>query len=260
MPGKRTASETTLGVFGPPVVIPQPRVRPSTGRHAAAGAPTGPDPLATAGVLIVGVNYAPEELGIAPLTTGMARELAAVADRVAVFTGIPHHPAGLLPMVYRRQRRSYGPDDVVQVVRHRHYLPPAGLGGVAGSGAIGRLRYELSFGAAVLTTPVRHRPDLVIGVLPSVGGALAAARLADRFQVPLVLVVHGLENGLENGTLGRALALGRSWVLRRAGRVLLLREDLLVEVALLGVGPDRIAVLEKSRGALADAVRPLLAR
>ena len=48
----------------------------------------------------------------------------------------------------------------------------------------------VTFGVApaVLGSSVRSAPDVVIGVLPSVGAAVAAARVARRNRVPLLLV------------------------------------------------------------------------
>jgi colanic acid biosynthesis glycosyl transferase WcaI len=197
--------------------------------------PAAHDPLRDLGVLIVGANYAPEAIGVGPHTTSMARSLAAITARVTVFTGIPHNPAGSLPLVYRRNRRSYGSDAKVDLVRHRHHIPTA-------QGGVGRLRFELGFARAVLATPVRHVPDLVIGVMPSVGGGFAAARLAERFSVPLVVVLQELAGArrLEGGLVGAAIARRQAWALRQATRVVIVREELRAAVRALGVGDGRI--------------------
>ena len=197
--------------------------------------PPAPDPLRALTVLIVGANYAPEAIGIGPHTTSLARSLAAITARVTVFTGVPHHPASSLPLVYRRNRRSYGSDAKVDLVRHRHHIP-------TGRSGLGRLRFEIGFARSVLATQVRHVPDLVIGVAPSVGGAVAAARLAERFGVPLLIVLQELSvsRRLEGGLVGAAVVRRQAWALRRATRIVIVREELRASVRALGIGDDRI--------------------
>lgn len=53
-------------------------------------------------IRIYGINYAPEETGIAPYTTGLAEHLAASGHRVSVATGLPHYPAWDVPDGYRQ--------------------------------------------------------------------------------------------------------------------------------------------------------------
>ena len=43
-------------------------------------------------ILIVGLNYAPEEVGIGPYTTGLAEALAARGFLVGVIAGKPYYP------------------------------------------------------------------------------------------------------------------------------------------------------------------------
>ena len=43
-------------------------------------------------VLIVGLNYAPEPIGIGPYTTGLAEYLAGHGHRVEVVAGRPYYP------------------------------------------------------------------------------------------------------------------------------------------------------------------------
>lgn len=44
-------------------------------------------------LLILGFNYAPEKIGIAVYTTGMAEALAAEGHEVRVIAGQPYYPA-----------------------------------------------------------------------------------------------------------------------------------------------------------------------
>ena len=129
-------------------------------------------------LLIVGINYAPEPTGIAPYTTAMAEHLARHARAVTVLTGMPHYPNWALKpehkWVFRSSEQVPMPErGSLTLKRARHYVPNR-------QSALTRAGYEASFMANALTTNVGYRPDLVIAVTPSLGGAVAGARLAER--------------------------------------------------------------------------------
>ena len=226
---------------------------PSQPRAESALTVSGARALAGRHVLVVGINYAPEPTGVAPYTTGMARHLAALAARVTVLTGIPHYPAWNVPPGYRNRLRRKefdsldgappGVDPGVHVVRHRHHVPGR-------QGALRRGLYEGSFLANVSRTRLDRAPDLVIGVTPSLGGAVAAARFAERHDVPLLLVVQDLmasaagQSGIAGG--GRVAGLtakAEGWALGRATRVAVVSESFRAPLRLYGVPPERIDVL-----------------
>jgi colanic acid biosynthesis glycosyl transferase WcaI len=194
------------------------------------------DPLRVAHLLIVAVDYAPQESAVARFATMMARDLATIAERVAVFTGTDEE-AGRIRLP-GNNRRTISHDRGVHLVRHRHHAPTR-------PGGLGRARYERSFLRAVLGTQVRSTPDVVIGVLPSIGAAVASARVAYRFRAPLMLVVQDLvaSRSTDGGLVGKALARGQAEALRQAARVVVMDAELRPVVAALGVAPHRIQVL-----------------
>lgn len=125
-------------------------------------------------LLIVGLNYAPEPVGIGPYTTGMAAELARRGHQVWAVVGRPYYPQwrpypGFGNLAWRRAH-EHG----VDVVRCPHYLPALPTG-------IRRILHYLSFALAALLpalrTAWRQRPQVVICVAPSLL-AVAVARLA----------------------------------------------------------------------------------
>lgn len=79
---------------------------------------------------------------------------------------------------------------------------------------------------------ITGRPDVVIGMLPGRGPALAAIRAARRLDAPLIALVS------HDGPT----SWGESSTLRRAARVVITREDLRGRVQRCGVQPDRIDV------------------
>ncbi|MFN8079275.1 MAG: glycosyltransferase [Kineosporiaceae bacterium] len=139
-------------------------------------------------ILVVGINYSPEPTGIAPYTTGVAEELARHADEVTVLTGVPHYPSWSVAREHRtfRHEEPHEPG-TPRVIRLRHYVPSR-------QSAIRRALYEWTFLLHVLWAARRlpHRPDLIVSATPALGGAVAAARIARRFDIPLITIAQDL--------------------------------------------------------------------
>jgi colanic acid biosynthesis glycosyl transferase WcaI len=53
-------------------------------------------------ILLIGLNYAPEVVGIGPYTTELAEHLAARGDEVSVLTSFPYYPHWMIDPAYRR--------------------------------------------------------------------------------------------------------------------------------------------------------------
>src|SRR4051812_31446042 len=69
-------------------------------RSQLAGVPVGA--LTGVRLLVIGVNYWPENTGIGPYTTGLAEQLAAAGADVSVATAVPHYPAWRIASGYDR--------------------------------------------------------------------------------------------------------------------------------------------------------------
>jgi colanic acid biosynthesis glycosyl transferase WcaI len=212
----------------------------------SSAAPT--NPLARKHVLLVGINYAPEPTGIAPYTTAMAEHLARQAAGVTVLTGMPHYPSWTLAAKHRHRLRSRErvtlPDGATLTLkRSRHYVPRR-------QSALTRAGYELTFLLNALSTPVRQRPDLVIAVTPSLGGAVAGARLARRYGSRLLVVVQDLmsaaasQSGIRGGVsaAGATAAIER-YALTRADRIAIVSESFRKQLHEYGVADEKISLL-----------------
>ncbi len=194
-----------------------------------------------AAVLIVGINYRPETTGIGPYTTGIAEHLAARGHRVTVVTGFPHYPAWRLDPGEHRFRVD-GMIGPVRVLRRRHYVPGS-------QSALRRAAYEASFvGHGLLSRP--ERPDVVLGVTPSLGGGVLARLFAARAGAPYGLIVQDLmgpaarQSGIRGGRrVARATAGIEGWALRRARVVAIASDSFRPYVLGLGVSADRIEAL-----------------
>lgn len=127
-------------------------------------------------LLILGINYAPEPVGIGPYTAEMARSLAERGHAVDVVTAKPYYPQWALAAGYERRgyiRREEGGAHVV----HAPLYVPAKPSGAK------RVVHHASFAASALWPALRaaakRKPELVFTIAPSMMSA-PVARLAAR--------------------------------------------------------------------------------
>ena len=132
-------------------------------------------------VLIVGLNYAPEPVGIGPYTQGLAEALVARGADVRVIAGKPYYPQWRTYPAFAGLDWRTGEEGGVKITRCPHYVPaqPSGLK---------RILHLTSFALSALPHALRaalggrsRRPELVIAVAPallSVYTAWLAARIA----------------------------------------------------------------------------------
>lgn len=132
-------------------------------------------------VLIVGLNYAPEPVGIGPYSQGLAEALVARGARVRVVAGKPYYPQWRTYPEYAGGGWRSTSEGGVEITRCPHYVPaePSGLKRIVhlASFALSALPHALR--AAL--RPKGERPELVITVAPALLGvftAWLAARIA----------------------------------------------------------------------------------
>lgn len=192
------------------------------------------------GVLIVGINYAPEHAGIAPYTTGLAEHLVAIGHEVTVLTGVPHYPAWTVGPGFERRLSIVERRNGVRIIHRAIYMPRRQT-------ALQRAAYEGSFLASGIATTLIRRPDAVLGVVPSLSGGvlarLAAARYRTRYGVLFQdLMSHGAaQSGIAGGQ--RVVAATRRaerFVVARARAVAAVSPMFLNALAALGVPSDRV--------------------
>lgn len=194
-------------------------------------------------VAILGINYHPETIGIAPYTAGLANALAERGHAVIVLTGYPHYPS------WRRSRestrfRSEESMDRVRVRRFKHPVPRR-------FSWVGRALMELAFGLQV-STARWGRPDVVIVVSPPLLGAAMAilrARLTPR-RPAVGVIMHDLysrgiaETGATSGITALAVRAVESVTLRLADGIAVIHSGFRADIAAnLGVDPGRIRVI-----------------
>jgi len=126
-------------------------------------------------ILMVGINYAPDLVGVAKYNTELCETLASFGHEVRVITAPPYYPEWRVPASYRRWSYSSETINNVQIKRAPIYVPKTPTGAK-------RLLHHASFALTsawpLVSDAVRWRPDLVFSVAPSLMSAALAARVA----------------------------------------------------------------------------------
>jgi colanic acid biosynthesis glycosyl transferase WcaI len=210
-------------------------------------------------VLILSLNYAPEPVGIGPYSHGMATALAAAGHDVTVVCGKPYYPAWKPDPAYAGGGVRRAQEDGVTVVRVPHYVPAVPSGGK-------RLLHHVGFALralpALFAEARRRRPDVVIGVAPSLISVVCARFVAQLMRVPFWLHVQDFEveavfaTGLlpANGALTRMAR----WFERQAmaaDRASSISPQMCAKLAEKGFARDRI--VEFRNWAQIEHIRPL---
>ncbi len=141
-------------------------------------------------LLIHGMNYAPELVGIGRYTGELGAYLASRGHRVTVLAAAPYYPQWRVQDDYRPQRWRREWLDGVEVLRAPQYVPAR----VTGQG---RLLQEISFTTSCLywwlTGLLRQPWDAVVAVCPPMTSGLVPGLVCRRRGIPLVIHVQDLQ-------------------------------------------------------------------
>jgi colanic acid biosynthesis glycosyl transferase WcaI len=128
-------------------------------------------------ILVVGINYAPDLIGVAKYNTELCEALVSFGHEVRVVTGPPYYPEWSIPRAYRAWYYRSEMINGVSVTRAPIYVPgqPSGAR---------RLVHHASFALTslwpVISDSFRWHPDVVFSIAPSLMSAAFAARIARR--------------------------------------------------------------------------------
>jgi colanic acid biosynthesis glycosyl transferase WcaI len=213
-------------------------------------------------VLILGLNYAPEKVGIAVYTTGMAEALRRMGHEVQVVAGQPYYPAWRIMDGHSAYNYSRGTEQGVDVTRVPHYIPASPTGSK-------RMLHHISFALTslppMLARAIAWRPDVVVTVAPSLIAAPVARLAAALCGAKSWLHVQDFEveaafaTGLLSGDgVGARVARGfEKWVMRLFDTVSSISPQMCRKLVEKGVAPDRVS--EFRNWADVDAIRPMAA-
>lgn len=212
-------------------------------------------------ILVLGLNYAPEPIGIAVYTAGLCEELARMGHDVRVVSGKPYYPNWRIAPGYGRGWRTTT-EHGVSLTRCPLYVPsrPSGLK---------RLFHHASFALSALIPMLfaayRFRPDIVFTIAPSLPGAPVAwlaGRLAGAkswlhiqdFEVEAAFATGLLDAGSKSARLARTF---EARVISLFDTVSSISPEMCARLPGLGVRTDRIQ--EFRNWADLDGIRPLAA-
>jgi colanic acid biosynthesis glycosyl transferase WcaI len=195
-------------------------------------------------VLLFGINYAPDLIGVAKYNAELCESLAARGHAVRVVTAPPYYPDWKVPAEYRslwyRHQRLHG----VDITRAPIYVPSRPSGAKR---LIHHASFLLSAAAPLLSTAVRWRPDIVFAVAPSLLSAPIAALAAKMVGAASWLHIQDLEVdvafelGLLKNPAMRKLMLGlERRILNRFDRVSTISPQMLRSLEAKGLAPDRL--------------------
>jgi glycosyltransferase involved in cell wall biosynthesis len=191
-------------------------------------------------VALVGISYAPEVTGTAINNVDMAHSLRDVGHKVFVITGMPHFPEWRVHPEYRGRLRLEELLDGVHVRRFSNYVPTR-------QSAITRGLYEATFLINAAITTLQPKPDVFVGIVPSLSSGWLARSYANRSAVPFGLVFADLmgkaaeQSGMPGGkAVSRAVRRMELNLARSAAGVGIIADGFRDYFIAAGVKADRI--------------------
>jgi len=207
-----------------------------------AATPSGPR------VLILGLNYAPEPIGIGAYTSGLAQGLARLGFVVDVISGVPYYPAWQVYPGFSAWRWQSGAEHGVRVTRCPIYVParPGGLRRI-----LHLASFSLSSLPAVLARSRRTRPDVVVCPAPSLlsipiawlGAKMAGARLWIHVQDFEVEAAFATGLMRERSKLAKWARKVENSLLRLGDRVSSISPQMCRRLLEKGVAPEKVREL-----------------
>ncbi len=198
-------------------------------------------------LLIHGMNYAPELVGIGKYTGELGAYLASRGHQVTVLTAAPYYPQWRVETEYRPQRWRREWRDGVEVLRAPHYVPARVTG-------MGRLLQEITFDVSCLywwSTYLMRQPwDAAVAVCPPMTSGLLPGLLARDRAIPLVIHVQDLQldAARELGILQQPLLLAgltrlERHLFRQAQAVTTISRSMAARIAAKGVPAQQVHLL-----------------
>ena len=199
-------------------------------------------------MLIVGINYAPEPVGIGPYTQGLAEALVAEGAKVEAIAAKPYYPQWRTADGYAGGGWRHADEAGVKLTRCPIYVPsnPSGLRRIVHLASFALSALPFALRAAL--RPRAERPQLVVAIAPallSVVTAWLAARLAGAklwihvqdFEVEAALATGLMQDGNVPARLARWL---EARLLRLGDRVSTISPQMCAKLVAKGIAPERV--------------------
>lgn len=197
---------------------------------------------------ILGINYAPEEIGIGRYTTDLAVELASRGHDVDVVAGKPYYPAWSVAEDYRGGGWRRAHERGVAITRCPHYVPAVPSG-------IKRILHLASFAISASVPMWRlaradrgKRPDVVLCIAPALlsvpvawlGARLSGAKLWIHIQDFEVEAAFALGLVTQKNRLARFAAWAETRILSLGDKVSSISPQMCAKLVDKGIARERV--------------------
>ncbi|QPF87122.1 WcaI family glycosyltransferase [Bradyrhizobium genosp. L] len=196
-------------------------------------------------ILLIGINYAPDLIGVAKYNTELCESLAADGHEVRVITAPPYYPDWKIPAAFPNSYFKARNVGGVRVTRTPIYVP------ARPSGAR-RLLHHASFALTSVVPILREafswRPDIMLSVAPSLMSAALVPVVARRVGAKSWLHVQDFEVDaafdlglLSNGSLRKSMLKVEASILRSFDRVSSISSQMVGRLKSKGVAAEQTA-------------------
>jgi colanic acid biosynthesis glycosyl transferase WcaI len=194
-------------------------------------------------ILVLSINYWPDETGIAAFNTWRCEYLASQGHQVTICTGPPYYPQWRVPALYRGKLMQREERNGVTILRSWMFVPQL-------LNTPKRILHEASFlASSFMRSLAGRRPELIFAVSPPLGLALTATALSRLWRVPFVFDVEDLqpdaaiELGMIKGqTPMRVLYCLERLAYRRAALISTLTEGMRQRIVEKGINPAKVVI------------------
>src|SRR4051812_22348586 len=196
-------------------------------------------------VLLVGINYAPDLIGVAKYNSELCESLVAEGHEVRVITAPPYYPAWKIPHRFSNSYFRTRHIDGVRVTRTPIYVPehPSGA-----KRLIHHASFALSSAVPALVNALSWRPDVMIAVAPSLMSGAFVSFVARRVGAKSWLHIQDFEVDaafdlglLRNGFLRKWMLRTEAAILKSFDHVSTISQAMVQRLRIKGLSPDKTA-------------------
>jgi colanic acid biosynthesis glycosyl transferase WcaI len=195
-------------------------------------------------ILVCGINYAPDLIGVPKYNTELCETLAASGHVVRLVTAPPHYPAWRVPNEYRSRWYAREFLNGVEITRAPIYVPAQPSGATR---LLHHLSFSLSSSGPLLAIAIAWRPDIVLAIAPSLLSAPMAALAARAAGATAWLHIQDLEIDsafelglLRNRGMRRIMCGIERLILRRFDRISTISPQMLRRLEQKGIAPQKL--------------------
>jgi len=192
-------------------------------------------------IIVYGINYAPELIGIGKYTTELCEYLAEKGHKVTVITGFPYYPEWQIKKTYKRKLFMTEVCRGVRIKRSYVYVPRKVTTST-------RILHELSFMvSSFFNLLFSKKPELLITISPPLGLGLVAYIISRIKKIPFLFHIQDLQpdSAIEFGMLSsksllKLLYKVEKLVYVQAARISVISNKMKEKIMLKGISAQKV--------------------